>query len=487
MATRLMGPQVPRVSCVPPFLKTRGQEVIDLAHLAGLRLDPWQKLVINNSHAIDPETGLLLFDEVCLIVPRQNGKGSILEAIELAWLFYSEEELILHSAHEFKTAADAYKRIRALILAYPEAASQVAKWNNSHGQEGIELKDGRALKFIARTGGSGRGFPATKIVLDEAYNLTEAEMSALSPTLTAATDAQIWFTSSPVNQEFHTNGLTLSRVRHRGVETAKSGNYGDTSLCMMEWSNPDDLPTRLFGEEEYWAYANPAYGIRTGKRALMRDYKLMTKKTFGVEHLGIGDWPNPDEGSSIITGEQWKELLDPNSRIVGQRVFVVEVAPLGASASIGVVGKRADGQFHVEVIESRSGTTWVGPRVIELNKKWHPLCVVLDNRTPAGGFFNDLTAAGVPLHLISATEVAQAFSEFHSKVTQSKSVRHIDQPSLIEALDGADTRDIGPDGGKAWDRKNATVDITGLVAITNGLYVFALKMNEFIDVAGSVW
>ena len=47
--------------------------------------------------------------EVALIVSRQNGKGSILEALELAALFLDDfippRGLILHSAHEFKTAA----------------------------------------------------------------------------------------------------------------------------------------------------------------------------------------------------------------------------------------------------------------------------------------------------------------------------------------------------------------------------------------------
>ena len=65
--------------------------------------------------------------EVGLIVPRQNGKGSILEALELAALFLADPDapppLILHSAHEFKTSAEHFRRVRDLIEATPLLAA----------------------------------------------------------------------------------------------------------------------------------------------------------------------------------------------------------------------------------------------------------------------------------------------------------------------------------------------------------------------------
>ena len=59
--------------------------------------------------------------EVGLIVARQNGKGTVLEALELAALFlFPDVRLILHSAHEFKTAQEAFLRVRALIEDNPD-------------------------------------------------------------------------------------------------------------------------------------------------------------------------------------------------------------------------------------------------------------------------------------------------------------------------------------------------------------------------------
>jgi hypothetical protein len=48
--------------------------------------------------------------------PRQNGKGGIIEARELWGLFIGGEKLILHSAHEFKTAKEAMRRIEELLV-----------------------------------------------------------------------------------------------------------------------------------------------------------------------------------------------------------------------------------------------------------------------------------------------------------------------------------------------------------------------------------
>ena len=53
--------------------------------------------------------------QVCLLCPRQNGKGSILEARELAGLFLFGERHMTHSAHEAKTAKDHFERMERLL------------------------------------------------------------------------------------------------------------------------------------------------------------------------------------------------------------------------------------------------------------------------------------------------------------------------------------------------------------------------------------
>ena len=221
----LLGDQEPRLSSLPPFDSGEsGRIAVALAAEAHLTLDPWQRLVL--------EAGLRRRGsrwaafEVALIVARQNGKGTILEALELAALFlFPDVRLILHSAHEFKTAAEAFLRIRALIEDSPDFDAQVSRIRTAAGAEAVELKDGKRLRFVARSSGSGRGFTSDLVILDEAYKLGDQEMAALLPTLSARPDPQVWYTSTAGDQ----GSVQLGRVRGRGLRG------DDPSLALLEW------------------------------------------------------------------------------------------------------------------------------------------------------------------------------------------------------------------------------------------------------------
>jgi hypothetical protein len=89
--------------CPPAASSDLGQEAAELAASAGLLMDPWQVYALDRILA-EQADGVPAAFEAGLVVPRQNGKGSVLEALSLAWLFLTEAPLILHSAHEFKTA-----------------------------------------------------------------------------------------------------------------------------------------------------------------------------------------------------------------------------------------------------------------------------------------------------------------------------------------------------------------------------------------------
>lgn len=194
-AVALLGSQVPRVMVVPPAVSSSGPETVELAASAGLVLDPWQELVLNGALGERPD-GKWAASEVGLIVPRQNGKGGILEARELGGLFLFGERMLLHSAHEFKTSLEAFRRLLALVTNTDDLRRQVKRVTTSHGEEGIELRTGQRIRFVARSTGSGRGFTGDLNVFDEAYNLLAQSLSALLPTLSARPNPQTWYASS---------------------------------------------------------------------------------------------------------------------------------------------------------------------------------------------------------------------------------------------------------------------------------------------------
>ena len=85
----LEGEQRPAHSSVPDSVSSAGAEAVELAQMAGLDLDPWEAWVLEQSLG-EREDGKWAAFEVGLICPRQNGKGTVLEARELAGLFLLE-------------------------------------------------------------------------------------------------------------------------------------------------------------------------------------------------------------------------------------------------------------------------------------------------------------------------------------------------------------------------------------------------------------
>ncbi len=299
----LLGDQEPRVCSLPPFdSSASGRNAVALAGLARLELDPWQRLVLEAG--LRRRGGKWAAFEVALIVARQNGKGTVLEALELAALFlFPDVRLILHSAHEFKTAAEAFLRVRALIEDNPDFDSQVSRIRTAAGAEAVELKDGKRLRFVARSSGSGRGFTSDLVILDEAYKLGDQEMAALLPTLSARPDPQVWYTSTAGDQD----SIQLGRVRARGVAG------GDRSLAFLEWSAEDtDDPAA----HATWARANPGLGIRIAPDYIEREMAALGPDAFARERLSIGDWPVGDAGQwSTISADAWGACATPEARL----------------------------------------------------------------------------------------------------------------------------------------------------------------------------
>src|SRR4051812_40865994 len=178
-------------------------------------LDDWQRHILSVALG-ERSDGKWAAFEVGLIVGRQNGKGAVLEARELAGLFLFGEDLILHSAHEFKTAQEAFRRLLALVQSTSDLDRRVMRVRTSHGEEGIELKGGQRLRFVARSTGSGRGFSGHTLILEEAYNRSPEALAALLPTMAARPNPQLWYTSSaPLDRP---ECAVLRRLCKRGRE-----------------------------------------------------------------------------------------------------------------------------------------------------------------------------------------------------------------------------------------------------------------------------
>lgn len=484
----MMGNQRPRLFSAPPGnYPTKGTEATELAKSAGLFLDPWQSWCLDEMLAVRPGGKWLCFEN-CIIVCRQDGKGAILEARELAGLFLFRERLIIHTAHEFKTSEEAFLRIKFLIDNTDELYKRVLSMPTAHGQEAIILKptptlitgsDGKnitrsitqRLRFIARSKGSGRGFTGDCLVYDEAMILDASKVGATLPTLSARPNPQVIYTASA--------GLAVStqlaKVRRRGIAGgARALFFGEWSILPHdEYCEPDctkhDDPDAI----ESWAKANPGLGYRITAEHIANEREAMDEVEFARERLGVGQYPAPLDGWLVIPRHWWDATCDRNvplPRVINP-VFAIDVSPDRAHASIGVAGKRPDGRTGVELVERHGGTKWLVARATELHNEWHPAQWVIDSRSAAASLTDKLEKAGLPVTLMTTRDVAHACGQFFDAVRDDE-LAHGPDTILNTALAGADKRPLSE--AWAWDRRNVGVDISPLVAVTFALWGYAM-------------
>jgi hypothetical protein len=467
----------PRIFSAPKVTSTAGTTAINLAASAGLMLDDWEAWVLDQAlgeddarwytdPATQEEKPLWAAFEVGLIVSRQNGKGSILEARELAGLFAFDEQLIIHTAHEFKTCNEAFRRLLMLIENTPDFDRRVSRVRTSHGEEGIELVTGQRIRFLARSQSSGRGFTGDLLIYDEAMILDAAKVGATLPVLSARPNPQVWYTASA--------GLRIStqlaKVRRRGVAGGSKG------LCFMEWSASvhDEYCPPKCGEHlestnvRALQQANPGLGIRISLDHCEREREGMDYIEFARERLGVGQYPAPADAWAVIPEKWWKATLDTDSDTVnvvhGGSCMGVALGYGRTSASIAVAGARDDGNTQVEVIEHKHGIRWLVDRARVLDKKHKPEGWVIDPHADEGSLADELEQEGLNVIRMTATDVGHAFGQIYDGFREG-TVRHPNQPEVQNALAGSEKRKLG--NGQAWDRLGVQVDLSPIIAVTH--------------------
>lgn len=502
LETMPSGMVLPRLCHYPPAPYTSGPEFTELAASAGLILDPWQSKTLDLGLGERPDGKWASFQNV-VVVSRQNGKDGIFEALGLGWLFLTGERLIGHSAHEYKTAMEAFRRLVGLIENTDDLRRKVKKIINTNGEEGIELLDGRRMRFLARSKGAGRGFSFDKMIWNEAYALVAAQVDAVLPALSARPNPQLWLGSSPPLDE--ATGEALFRAR-RAAEAQAPG------LMMVDWGLDARLDkigpcasetcTHRAGAEvgcilddpAMYARTNPAFPHRISLEAIQRERVAMDPIGFARERAGA--WP-PDlsEGFTVISKAQWKALEDATSgapdapgALTGRPALAVASTSRAAGpvrSAVSLAMRRADGKAHIETVLIGPGTSWIPQALKALRDKHNPCAVVIDPGAPQGSIIADVEAEGVEVTTMSARDVAQAFGMIYDAATsesaEARNVVHLGQSELALAVQGADKRSVGD--GHAWDTRNAATDITPLRSATDALWGLATKGNEAEPVA----
>jgi hypothetical protein len=477
-----IGNQEPRLRSVPAYSATLGREAIDLTAAAGQILDPWQCSTVCDLLAVQDDGRWTSF-ETCTIAQRQQGKGGIIEAIELGGLFLFGEQLILHSAHEYKTAQEAFLRIKALIDGCADLTRYVKAIREANGEQQIILMSGARLRFVARSKGSGRGFSGQRNILDEAYALTRTQLAALLPTMSAQPNPQLnQFSTVPDPATMpEPDEAVLPGVHARAIEAVRTGIPG--SLAYHDWSmRPGEDPTSV----DLWYACNPALGIRINEDYVRAELAALGPAKFSTERLGL--WPDPSGAQwQVIPRADWLAAAAPEAPHPSPLAFAVTLSTDRRWATIAAAGPIPGGLLLTVVVDRREGTGWVVGRLQELIERWKPVAVVIDKGSPASSLAIEAEESGLELTPIQTRDVAAAAGAFYDGFAgrpapdpdtgvmgrDPRILRHRDQPELTAAVAAAVKRPLTSQW--AFDQMAAAVDTTPAIACANALWAYQTR------------
>jgi hypothetical protein len=408
---------------------------------------PWQQLVADIATEIDEQTGKPAYREIVVTVPRQSGKTSLVLAIELhRALWWPTAQKIAYTA---QTGWDARRKLiddQAPLLMGSSLKAAVAKVIRGAGNEAIIFRNDSRIDVLASTESAGHGRTIDLAVLDEAFSDTDDRREqALLPAMATRADAQLLVVS--------TMGTEASTYLNRKIDTGRTAITDDigSGIAYFEWSAD---PVADIDDAETWRSCMPALGHTITEAVVRHARQTMSEGDFRRSMLNqktISD-------ERVLSVAAWDAVVHDEVQPDGKMRFAIDVNPDRSAAAIAV----ADEQGRCELIDYRTGVTWLLDRTVEVCKRWDA-AVVLDSYSPAGSLADELQSRGIQVIRYGTREVAHACGLFYDRVIDGN-VQIRRNEVLDIAAAGARRRTAGD--AWLWARKDGDCDISPLVALT---------------------
>lgn len=427
----------PRILLIPKSNNDNhdAADAVMLACAYYVKLLPWQADVLSVwlSHT---KAGKWSARRAGLLVGRQNGKSALLVTRELFGLSILGEKVI-HTAH-LQTTSRAHFEELVGIFEHRDLKKLVRHVTYSVGRERIELKNGGAIRFMTRSRGSARGLSADLLICDEAQEMTDEQLEALMPVLSAAPlgNAQMILAGTPPGE--NASGAVFGRMREDAIEGK------DDALSWHEWSV--DVVGDV-SDRGRWRETNPSLGALLSEQTIADECAQMSAEGFARERLSY--WPKYAV-KPAITSESWGKLATEKPPSDGLCSYAVKFSSTSQTVSLAVCLKPPDGLPHVELIGSYSLSDGTSKLVSWLVERWSKCALIaLDGMQGAPMLEQALKAAGVSrkrIHVMTAKDVMTASSMFLDAVNGGM-FTHYGQAQLDHEVATAKRRNIGKFGG----------------------------------------
>ena len=341
------------------------------------------------------------------------------------------------------------------------ASKSLVPQHNTNGKHRAILTHRRLWRAATASRKGGRSLPVDFAWLDEIReHTTHDAFRAIEPTTTVRPCSQLLATSNAGDAR----SIVLRALRDSAMRNVTTGRTSETRTGFFEWSVPEDVDPR---DPAYWHLALPAMG-------LLNDFCL--EDVLGkFEAMEAGDMPGfqteylcqwiASLQPGIIPAQAWMDTLDRTSCIgEGEPVYAcVDVNYHRTRAYVGLAGRRADGDIHIEVPPGEPrGVDWIADYL--LTRKDHIAGVCIQRAgAPASSLTLDLRAAGIDIIDWGnpVTQLTDGAAAFFDGIVDGV-IKHRPAP----VLDRAAASTVAANAKDSWffSRRNSPVDAAPLVA-----------------------
>lgn len=235
-----------------------GFYVIDFARDVLRRpLDDWQRWLVIHAGELDFTEALYpngrpRFQQVLVLVARQNGKTELCVILSLYWMFVERVAMVLGTSTKLQYARESWKKAVSLVRSVPELNSRIPKGGvrQANGEEELETSDGCRYLIAASNAEGGRSLTVNRLIMDELRQQHDrSAYDAATYAQNAVGDAQAFF----ISNQGEDRSVVLNSLR----DQALAGT--DEHLGLFEWSSPEGMAAT---DVAALAMANPNLGHR---------------------------------------------------------------------------------------------------------------------------------------------------------------------------------------------------------------------------------
>jgi hypothetical protein len=428
--------------------------------MLGKPLMPWQQYVADVALEVDPDTGRLAYREMRLTVPRQSGKTLLILALAVlrcrATDFFGPRQAVVYTAQTRKDAKKKFKEdYEPDLLSAPRL---LAKPSWAPGDEHVRFPNRSRFGIESTTEKAGHGSTLDVAFIDEAFAQVDNRLEqAFGPAMITRRNTQKWIISTAGWED--ASPFLKQKVEH-GRELLAAGE--PSRIAYFEWSAPQEADPF---DPVVWRGCMPALGLTIEEDAIAAELALAEASEEGVNGFRrayLNQWVPKFAAGGAIPSDMWRRAADASSKIVGRPTLALSMTPDQATVSLAAAGRRADGTWHVEIVQHGHPNVVTAAGAAEIARR-NGAELALHPGHAAGAMLPDLERANLRLRKLASGDYTRGCGAFFDAVRTGQLFYPAPQPELDAAVARA-TRKFT---GEAW--RWAGSDISALVAATQAL------------------